>query len=190
VGLKVFLTTADGLTVENSRHYRRREKQLKKAQRRVSKRKKGSKRRGKAVACLAKAHQRVKRQRADFHHKTTLQLLHTYDVIYLEDLRVANLVRNHFLAKSISDAAWAQFRAILEAKAACARRRVIAVPAAYTSQDCSGILPDDSRCPERIEKSLSVRTHICPRCGLLLDRDENAARNIQWAGQTPRGVVA
>ncbi len=189
VGLKVFLITADRLTIENPRHYRRGEKQLKKAQRRMSKRKKGSKHRGKAVACLARAHQTVKRQRADFHHKTALHLLRNYDAIALEDLRVANMVRNRYVAKSISDAAWAQFRAILEAKAAYAGRRVIAVPPAYTSQDCSGSLPDGTRCPERIEKTLSVRTHVCPRCGLVLDRDENAARNIQWAGQTLRGLT-
>jgi putative transposase len=183
VGLKVFLITADGLVIDNPRHYRRGEKQLAKANKRVSRRKKGSKRRGKAVTQLGKAHQTVKRQRADFHHKTALRLLRTYDTIYLEDLRVANLVRNRQLAKSISDAGWAQFRAILEAKAACAGRRVVAVPPAYTSQDCSG-------CGERAPKSLSVRTHVCPSCGLMLDRDENAARNIQWAGQALRGVVA
>jgi putative transposase len=155
---------------------------LAKAQRRVSKRKKGSKRRGKAVGTLQRAHQTVKRQRADFHHKTALHLVRQYDTIYLEDLWVANMVRNRHLAKSIADAGWAQFRAILEAKAACARRRVIAVPPAYTSQDCSG-------CGTRIPKSLSVRTHVCTTCGLVLDRDENAARNIQWAGQALRGLA-
>jgi putative transposase len=183
VGLKVFLITADGEAVENPRLHRRGEKKLAKANKRVSRRKKGSKRRGKAVHQLGKAHQHVKRQRADFHHKTALMLLKNYDTIYLEDLRVANLVRNRRLAKSISDAGWAQFRSILAAKAACAGRRVIAVPPAYTSQDCSG-------CGERVPKSLSVRTHICTSCGLILDRDENAARNIQWAGQALRGVVA
>jgi putative transposase len=132
----------------------------------------------------------MKRQRADFQHKTALQLLRTYDVVYLEDLRVANLARNRYQAKSITDAAWAQSRAILVAKAAYAGRRVIAVPAAYTSQDCSGILPAGTPCPERVQKALSVRTHVCPHCGLVLDRDENAARNIQWAGQALRGVVA
>ncbi len=182
VGLKVFLITADGEVVANPRHYRRGEKQLAKAQRRVSKRKKGSHRRRKAVGHLQRAHQTVKRQRSDFHHKTALMLLRQYDTIYLEDLRVANMVRNHHLAKSISDAGWAQFRAILEAKAACAGRRVIAVPPAYTSQDCSG-------CGERVPKSLSVRTHVCTSCGLVLDRDENAARNIQWAGQALRGLA-
>jgi putative transposase len=183
VGLKVFLITADGESVENPRLHRRGEKKLAKAQRRVSKRKKGSHRRRKAVGNLQRAHQTVKRQRADFQHKTALKLLRDYDTIYLEDLRVANMARNRHLAKSISDAGWAQFRSILEAKAAYAGRRVVAVPPAYTSQDCSG-------CGERVPKSLSVRTHVCTSCGLVMDRDENAARNIQWAGQALRGVVA
>jgi putative transposase len=182
-GLKVFLITTDGLAIENPRHYRKAEKKLAKAGKRVSRRKKGSKRRSKAVHCLGRAHQNVKRQRSDFHHKTALALLRQYDTIYLEDLRVANMVRNRHLAKSISDAGWAAFRSILEAKAACAGRRVVAVPPAYTSQDCSG-------CGERVPKSLSVRTHVCPSCGLVLDRDANAAKNIQWAGQALRGVVA
>ncbi len=138
VGLQVFLITAHGVAIEDPRHYRRGEKKLAKAQRRVSKREKGSKRRRKAVGQLQRAHQAVQRQRADFHHKTALALLRDYDTISLEDLQVANLVRNRHLAKSIADAGWAQFRTILEAKAACAGRRVVAVPPAYTSQDCSG----------------------------------------------------
>jgi putative transposase len=182
VGLKVFLITADGGAVENPRHYRKAEKQLAKAQKRVSRRKKGSKRRKKAVALCAKQHQHVRRQRTDFQHKTALALLRTSDTIYLEDLRVAHLVRNRHLAKSISDAGWAAFRAILDGKAAYAGRRVVAVPPAFTSQDCSG-------CGERMPKSRSVRTHICTSCGLSLDRDENAARNLQWAGQALRGVA-
>jgi putative transposase len=187
VGLKVFLITADGQVVDNPRYQRKAEKRIAKANKRVSRRKKGSKQRGKAVSHLARAHQTVKRQRRDFHHKTALRLVRQYDTIYLEDLRVANLVRNRYLAKSISDAGWVAFHTILEAKAACAGRRVIAVPPHYTSQDCSG-------CGERVPKSLSVRTHVCPSCGLVLDRDENAARNIQaagmqWAGQALRGLA-
>jgi putative transposase len=183
VGLKVFLITADGEVVENPRLHRRGEKKLAKAHKRVSRRKKGSKRRGKAVGCLRKAYQHVQRQRLDFHHKTALMLVRQYDTLYLEDLQVANLVRNRHLAKSIADAAWAQFRTILSHKAACAGRSVVAVPPAYTSQDCSG-------CGTRVPKALSVRTHVCPSCGLVLDRDENAARNIQWAGQALRGLAA
>jgi putative transposase len=176
VGLKVFLIAADGDTVENPRHYRKAERRLAKAQRRLARHKKGSHRRRKAIALLKRKHQQVHRQRRDFHHKTALALLRTYDTIYLEDLRVANLVRNPHLAQRISDAGWAAFRTILEAKAACAGRRVIAVPSAYTSQECSG-------CEERVRKSLSVRTHVCPRCGLVLDRDEHAALNILHLGR-------
>jgi putative transposase len=135
------------------------------------------------VQLLARKHQKVRRQRQDFHHKTALALLRAYDMIYLEDLQVANMVSNPHLSKSISDAGWAQFRTILEGKAAYAGRRVVAVPPAYTSQDCSG-------CGTRVEKSLSVRTHVCPSCGLILDRDENAARNIQRAGQALQALTA
>ena len=182
VGLKVFLIAADGKIVENPRHYRTAERQLARVQRRVSRRKKGSHRRRKAIALLKRKHQKVRRQRGDFHHKTALALLRTYDTIYLEDLRVRNLVRTARLAKSISDAGWAAFRTILEGKAAYAGRQVIAVPPAYTSQDGSG-------CGERVPKSLSVRTHICPSCGLVMDRDENAALNILRAGQARQALT-
>jgi putative transposase len=189
VGLKVFLITAAGEVVDNPRHYRTAEQRLARAQRRVSRRKKGSHRRRKAVQLLARKHQTVQRQRRDFHHKTALALLQQCDTIYLEDLRVANMVRNRHLAKSSSDAGWAAFRTILLAKAACAGRQVIAVPPAYTSQDCSGVLPDGSRCTQRVTKSLSVRTHICPCCGLVLDRDANAAQNIRRAGQARQALT-
>ena len=201
VGLKIFLITAGGEVVENPRLHRRGEKKLKKTQQRVSRRKKGSKRRCKAVALLAKAYQHVQRQRRDFHHKTALALVRAYDVLYLEDLQVRNLSRrpaptpdgngsylhNGASAKaglntSIQDAGWYAFRIILACKAAYAGKRAEAIPSAYTSQDCSG-------CGERVRKSLSVRTHVCPHCGLMLDRDENAASNIQWRGQRLRGVA-
>jgi putative transposase len=206
VGLKVFLITADGAVVANPRHYRKAEKQLAKAQRRVSRRKQGSMRRTKAVALLKRRHQRVRRQRRDFLYKTALLLVRQYDVIYLEDLQIRNLSRrpaplpqqegtggyggclpNGASAKaglntSIHDAGWFAFRRILACKAAYAGKRVQAVPPAYASQDCSG-------CGTRVRKSLSVRAHVCPHCGLMLDRDENAARNIQWAGQALRGLA-
>jgi putative transposase len=202
VGLKVFLITADGKAVTNPRHYRTAERELKKAQKRVSRRQKGSKRRRKAVAQGAKKHQHVRRQRTDFHHKTALALVRQYDTIYHEAIQPANLSRRPApvpdenggylhngasrkagLNKSIHDAGWSCFLSILACKAAWAGKRVEAVNPAYTSQDCSG-------CGERIEKSLSVRTHVCTNCGLILDRDENAARNIQWLGQSLRGVPA
>ncbi len=189
VGLKVFLVTADGDLIENPRHYRKAEKQLTKAQRRVSHRKQGSKRRRKAAQLLKRKHQKVRRQRQDFHNKTVLALVRTYDVIYLEDLQVRNMVRNPHLAKSISDAGWASFRSTLEAKAAWAGRQVIAVPAQYTTQECSNVRPGGAICGERVQKSLSLRTHSCPTCGYITDRDQNAARNILWAGQRLRGLA-
>jgi putative transposase len=195
VGLKVFLVKADGGAVENPRHYRRAERQLRRAQRRVTRRKKGSHRRQKAVALLKRKHQYVQRQRRDFHHKAALALVREYDVISLEDLQVRNMVRRPQampdgnsgylkngasrkagLNQSINDASWYAFRCILACKAAWAGKRVEAIPPACTSQDCSG-------CGERVRKSLSVRTHVCPRCGLVLDRDENAAQTMLWAGQ-------
>jgi putative transposase len=202
VGLKVFLITAGGDIVENPRHYRKAERQLQKAQQRVSRRKKGSNRRRKAVQVLAKQHQHVRRQRRDFHHKTALDLVRAYDVLYVEAIQPAHLsrrpapqqdengiyehngaARKAGLNKSIQDAGWRQFLSILAYKAACAGKRVEAVNPAYTSQDCSG-------CGERMQISLSVRTHACTNCGRILDRDENAARNILWRGQRLRGVPA
>ena len=178
VGLTGFLITADGEAAANPRHYRKAEKQLAKAQQRVSRRKKGSKRRKQAVALCAKQHQHVRRQRTDFQHKTALALLRTYDTLDREDLRVANLVRNRHLAKSISDAGWAAFRAILAGKAAYAGRRVVAVPPAFTSQDCRG-------CGERMPKRLSVRTHICTSCGRIVARDEHATSTRRETSNGP-----
>jgi putative transposase len=202
VGLTVFLITADGVIVENPRHYRKAEKALKKAQKHISRRKKSSHRRAMAVRWCAKEHQHVRRQRCDFHHKAAPALVRAYDTIYVEAIRPANLSRRpapkqdehgHYehngasrkagLNKSIQGAGWRHFLSILAFKAACAGKRVEAVPPAYTSQDCSG-------CGKRIDKSLSVHTHICTNCGLILDRDENAARNILWLGQRLRGLVA
>ncbi len=202
VGLKVFLSTADGQIVENPRHHRKAERELQKAQKRVSRRTKGSHRRKKAAAQCAKRHQHVRQQRRDFHHKTALALVRQYDTLYVEAIQAAHLSRRPVpkpdgvggylqngagrkagLNKSIQDAGWGHFLSILAYTAACAGKRVEAVPPAYTTQECSG-------CGQRAQKSLSVRTHVCKSCGLVLDRDENAARNIQRRGQRLRGVPA
>ena len=183
LGLESFATLADGSQIANPRHYRKAERALKRAQRRVSRRKRGSHRRRKAVKLLARAHQRVRRARRDFHHKVALALVRRYDTIYHEDLQTANMVRNHHLAKSISDAGWSQFLNILAFKAVCAGKRAVAVPPAYTSQTCSG-------CGVIVHKGLSVRWHSCPDCGTSLHRDHNAAKNIERFGQNLRGAVA
>ena len=201
VGLNVFLVTAEGEPVDNPRYARRAGRELTKAQRCVSRRKKGSQRWRKAIHQCAQKHQKVKRQRSDFHHKTALALVRKYDTIYLEDLQIRNLSRRpqpkpdenggHLhngasrkagLNKSVQDAAWYAFRMILACKAAWAGKRVEAIAPAFTTQDCS-------RCGERVSKSLSVRTHVCTNCGLTLDRDENAALNILSSGRAgPSGA--
>jgi len=183
LGIEAFATLSDGTRIFSPGWYRKAERALKTAQRRVTRRKRGSNRRRKAVTLLAKAHQRVRRQRQDFHHKTALNLVRENDAIYHEELQVRNMVKNHHLAKSISDAGWSAFLTILSYKAACAGRRVIAVDPAYTSQRCSG-------CGVIVAKGLSVRWHACPECGTSLHRDHNAARHRERAGQALQGGVA
>ncbi len=167
--------------------YRQAERRLKTAQRRVSRRTKGSNRRRKAVTLLAKAHLTVQRRRADFHHKTALGRRSAwFKPTTRSSTRICRrptCVKNHHLAKSISDAGWSQFLRILSFKAACAGRSAVAVPPAYTSQTCSG-------CGVLVHKGLSVRWHACPDCGMRLHRDHNAAKNIQSLGQRLRGEVA
>jgi putative transposase len=175
LGIEAFATLSDGQRILTPGYYRRAERYRVKCQRRVAQRKQGSHRRRKAVNLLAKAHQTVRRQRADFHHKTALQLVRENDTIYHEDLQVRNMVKNHHLAKSSADAGWAAVLAILVSKAACAGRQVIAVHPAFTSQTCSG-------CGVVVSKGLSVRWHACPECGTELHRDHTAAKHIQCAG--------
>jgi putative transposase len=181
LGIEAFATLSDGVRVFHPGWYRKAGHALKTAQRRVSRRKKGSNRRRKAVTLLARAHQRVKRQRQNVHHKTALQLVRENDTIYHEELQTANMVKNHHLAKSISDAGWAAFLTILSFKAACAGRSVVAVPPAYTSQICSG-------CGVLVAKGLSIRWHSCPECGTSLHRDHNAALNILALGKKQSAV--
>ena len=176
LGLESFATRADGEHIQNPRWYRTAEGHFALCQRRVARRKKGSKRRRKAVVLLAKAAQHVANQRRDFQHQEARKLVQQYDVIYYEDLRVRNMVQNHHLAKSISDAGWGQFLTILTFKAASAGKRVVAVNPAYTSQRCSG-------CGTMVWKGLSTRWHECPECGLSIHRDHNSARDILRLGQ-------
>lgn len=181
VGLKVFLADSEGGLVENPRHYRRSQKRLARAQRTVCRRTKGSRRRRKANREVACKHLKVARQRRDFHCKTAKHYATAYSRICVEDLNVAGMVRNHHLAKSIHDASWSAFLAILQDKAERAGHVVVRVPARFTTQNCR-------RCGEYVQKSLSVRTHICPFCGLVEDRDVNAAKNIVQAGAPPSGT--
>lgn len=171
VGLKSFLTDSDGKTVDNPRYLRKSEKKLKWLQRQLSRKKKGSKNRKKARRKLAKAHLKVARQREDFARKTASTLITSHDLIAYEDLKIRNMVKNHHLAKSIHDASWGTFLRWVKAYGTMHAIAIIAVPAQYTSQACS-------ECGTLVKKTLSVRTHMCTGCGVVLDRDQNAALNI------------
>lgn len=182
VGLKSFLTDSEGNTVENPRFYRTSQKALRRKQRTMCRRKKGSHRRRKVARSTAQTHLKIERQRRDHHFKVAKQYAESYHHIAVEDLQITNMVQNHHLSKSILDAAWSQFLAILEDKAARAGHRVIRVNPRFTTQACSN-------CGELVQKSLSVRTHICTSCGCVADRDVNAAKNILCkAGASPSGA--
>jgi putative transposase len=174
VGLESFYTDSLGNKVENPRFYRTGEQKLKKSQRRVSKKVKGSSNRRKARTDLGKVHLKISRQRKDHAVKLARCVITSNDVVAYEDLRIKNMVKNHCLAKSINDAGWYQFRVWLEYFAKVFKRVTISVPPAYTSQQCSS-------CGVIVKKSLSTRTHVC-QCGCRLDRDHNAGINILNSG--------
>jgi putative transposase len=171
VGVSAFVATSDGLLVQSPQTYRKAEKSLKTLQREVSRRKKGSNRRRKSVQKLASVHEKIANQRKDIAHKTARYLVNNYDLIAHEDLQIKNMVKNHHLAKSIQDSGWGMFFDILAYKAEEAGKQVVKVNPHNTSQICSG-------CGHIVKKTLAVRIHKCPHCGLELDRDINAARNI------------
>jgi putative transposase len=176
VGLKSFLTDSDGNTVANPRYYRKSQHTLRRKERIKCRRKKGGKRRRKASRSVAQTHLKIKRQRRDFHFKVAKPYAKSYRHICVEDLNIDGMVKNNDLAKSILDASWGAFLDILTAKAESAGHEIIRVNPRYTSQKCY-------RCGEIVRKSLSVRTHLCPSCGYVEDRDVNAAKNILVQGQ-------
>ncbi|MBD2415496.1 transposase [Nostoc calcicola FACHB-389] len=184
VGLTHFYTDSNGDKAENPRFLRKSEKALKRLQKRVSKKfKKGkpqSNNYKKALDKLARKHLRVSRQRKDFAVKLARYVIQSNDMVAYEDLQVRNMVKNHKLAKSISDASWYQFRCWMEYFGKVYGKITIAVSPQWTSQNCSN-------CGEIVVKTLSTRTHECPHCGTVLDRDENAALNILAKGLSTTG---
>ncbi|MDZ7957889.1 MAG: transposase [Aulosira sp. DedQUE10] len=174
VGLKEYYTDSNGAMIENPKFLRKGEKILKRSQRRVSRKTKGSKNRGKARQVLGKRHLKISRQRKDHAVKLARCVVQSNDLIAYEDLRIKNLVKNHCLAKSINDASWYQFRVWVEYFGLVFKRVTVAVNPQYSSQKCSS-------CGEIVKKTLSTRTHAC-KCGCLMDRDENAARIILSRG--------
>ncbi len=187
VGLEKFATFSTGEQIATPRFFRRDERDLARAQRRLSKEPKpekaGTPERGGATPArrkrrtvVARIHERIANRRADFAHQESRKTVNAYGVIAVEDLFINTMVHNHCLAKSIHDAAWRQFIGYLTYKAEDAGRRVVAVNPAYTSQTCS-------ECGHRARKELSERVHRCSCCGLVLDRDHNAALNVLALGR-------
>ncbi|NEO39348.1 MULTISPECIES: RNA-guided endonuclease TnpB family protein [Moorena] len=170
MGLKSFLIRSDGTEIPIPQYYRKAQKRLNKIQKAVSRSRKGSKNRKKAVNKLGKAHKKVADTRKDFHFKTTKSLLDTYDLVAHEKLNIKGLARTK-LAKSVLDAGWGQFLSILSNKAENAGLVTVAVNPRNTSQNCSN-------CGTKVPKKLKDRIHSCPSCGYIEDRDVNAAKNI------------
>ena len=170
VGIEFFYTDSNGHHEPNPKFLRKAETYIKKSQRNIYKKVKGSTGRRKARAKYSRKHLRVSRQRNEHAKRLARNVCKSNDLVAYEDLRVANMVKNHCLAKSISDASWYQFRQWIEHFATKLGRLAVAVPPQYTSQECS-------QCKVIVKKSLSTRTHICS-CGLILHRDWNAAINI------------
>ncbi|HZS89267.1 MAG TPA: transposase [Chloroflexota bacterium] len=176
VGLTHFLTTDTGATVANPRPLQEVQRRLRVAGRALARCERGSHRRRKVKRRIAALYEKVANTRKDFHHKTAHALVQANDAICHEDVRVANMVQNHALARSISDAAWGQFIAILTSKAAEAGRQVIAVDPRGTSQTCL--------CGAHVPKTLKDRWHDCPACGLSLPRDQVSAMLIKRLGHS------
>ncbi len=200
LGLLHFATLSTGDTIENPRYYRKAQAGLKRKQRKLSRCKRGSHRRDKAKKQVAKAHRKIKNQRQDFLQKQSRQLVNTYEMIVFEELQVATISKapkakqdengkylpngasqKAGLNKSILDAGWGQFVSFCKSKAEYAGSvTVLTVNPYKTSQVCSAC---ERECPP---KALDERTHVCPHCGVVLDRDQNAALNILRLGRSPQ----
>lgn len=179
VGIKSFATDSNNNITENPTYLRRSLSLLRRRQRRLRRRVKESNRRQKSRVLVTKVHEKVKNQRSDFLHKVANHYVQTYGMIAIENLNISGMVRNHRLAQSIQDVSWSQFIRLLEYKAEEAGRQVIKIPrfepTSKTCSECGAI---------NTELKLSDRQWVCQSCGMLHDRDYNAAKNILRVGQT------
>jgi len=175
VGLKNQVATSTGETIQYPRYYIQAEQKLAVAQRNLSRKKKGSSNRQVAKIKVARLHQKVQNLRNEFLHQVSRKLVDSADLIVFENLNIQGMLKNHHLAKHIQDHAWGKLIQFTESKAAKAGKIVELVDARYTSQKCS-------QCGIIVPKTLADRTHLCPNCGLQMDRDINASMNIRTLG--------
>jgi putative transposase len=181
VGLKVFAYQSDGIIIPNPRVARRAEREMRRRQRALARCKRGSNCRRKVKREVARQHAKIVNTRTTWMHQQSARIANSYDMIAVEDLNISGMVRNKNLARSISDASWSSFFDMVSYKAERAGSTFIKVNPKNTSQNCSG-------CGEKVPKSLAVRTHSCPHCGLVIDRDWNASLNILHSVVLDRGA--
>jgi putative transposase len=174
-GIKTFAYLSTGEAIDNPKFFRKEEHELARVQRKLSAAKKGSPERKKRHEAVARVHERIANKRRSFAHQESQKLVSKFALIVFENLNIRGMVKNHCLAKSISDAAWNQLVQFKAYKAEYAGRKCVQVNPRDTSKICS-------RCGEIVEKDLSIRIHSCYNCGLMLDRDHNAAKNILRLG--------
>ncbi len=179
VGLHNYAMLSDGAKIENPRFYRESERRLIHLQKGLSHKERGSRNWVKAKTRVARLHEKIGNRRTDFLHKASRKIADTYETVYFEDLKIGNMIRNHCLAKSIGDAGWGRFIRMIAYKEEGTGGQLIQVNPKGTTQMCS-------RCGETVPKDLSQRTHRCPYCGLVMDRDRNAALNILARGREIR----
>jgi putative transposase len=178
LGVTDFAVTSDGDTIANPRHLERKAKNLARYQRRLARCQNGSANRAKAAAKVARAHRKVRDARADFLHRASTRLVRAADLIVIEDLNVAGMIRNRHLARAISDCGWGEFRRQLQYKCQRYGRQLVVIGRWYPSSKTCSV------CGHRLaELSLSARHWTCPSCGARHDRDVNAAKNILAAGR-------
>lgn len=174
LGISDFAITSDGEIFSNPKWLRKSEKRLRKLQKDLSRKKKGSRNRNKARLKVAKLHEKITNQRKDFLHKISTQLINENQVIVVEDLKVKNMMKNHKLAKAIGEVSWSEFRTMLEYKADWYGREIVVAPSNYVSSQLCNVCGYKNTGT----KDLSVREWICPQCNSEHDRDINAARNL------------
>ena len=174
LGIKEFAITSDGEMFSNPKWLNKSEKRLRKLQKDLSRKQKGSNNRRKDRLKVAKLHEKISNQRKDYLHKISHYIISENQVIVIEDLKVSNMIKNHKLAKSIANVSWFEFRRQLEYKSEWYGRELIIAPSNYaSSQLCSNCGNKSSQ-----TKDLSCRTYICPVCGMIMDRDINASKNL------------